>query len=243
MRLGLGLSLSNVPGGASVFNPATLSLTGWWRASFSASPWSGTASAGGSGSRDLTEATNPPAAGSAVNGLTPADFDGTNDKLTAPGTMDTYWNAGAGSGWVLAYVDAISTDNALVYLNDCILSTSPAMYLGVYLRSSGVVGIRFVDVGEVVVSTSISTGAWVLVQWKYDGSTIKIRTNGNAWTSAAAGNIGLLSQSIVLGQNYDGSEKLDGKILDVGLADTALSDANFDNVLAYCRDRYGLALA
>ena len=29
----------------------------------------------------MTEATNPPATGSAVNGLTPADADGTNDKI------------------------------------------------------------------------------------------------------------------------------------------------------------------
>lgn len=59
-----GLNLSGVA--PSSFDPATLNLSGWWRAggysSAGTATFTGRASAGASGGRDLTEATNKPAA-------------------------------------------------------------------------------------------------------------------------------------------------------------------------------------
>ena len=47
---------------ASAFDPATLALTGWWRSGgYVSGTWTGIASAGTSGGRNLVEATNPPA--------------------------------------------------------------------------------------------------------------------------------------------------------------------------------------
>jgi hypothetical protein len=52
---------------ASSFNPATLSLTGWWSAgNYVSGTYTGSASAGTSGGRNLTEATVPPAVASGV---------------------------------------------------------------------------------------------------------------------------------------------------------------------------------
>lgn len=54
-----GLQLGGVA--ASAYDPADLSLNGWWRDdTYATGTWTGVASAGGSGSRNLTEGTNPP---------------------------------------------------------------------------------------------------------------------------------------------------------------------------------------
>ncbi len=96
------------PSGA-VFDPATLALSGWWRASYAGSPWTPTASAGNSGSNgNLTEAINPPATGAALNGLTSADFDGTNDKLGNANALNTFI---ASTGWSVSGV--IAADSSL----------------------------------------------------------------------------------------------------------------------------------
>jgi hypothetical protein len=70
-----GTNFGGIP--ASSFNPATLSLTGWWSAgNYVSGTYTGSASAGASGGRNLTEATVPPAVASGV-GL----------KLTVPANV------------------------------------------------------------------------------------------------------------------------------------------------------------
>lgn len=251
MRLGIALSLSTPFAGGSVpaIDPATLSLTGWWRANsggeYDGSPWAGTASAGTSGANALSDAT-PPTAGTAVNGHPPADFNGTTQKLVAGGTLDTYFNASAASGWVLFNADAINTNDAVnVYENDVLVGTGVAAYFHLYLRSANVVGIRFVDgtVGERLLSTSFAgTGAWVLVQYKWNGTTLFLRVNGGSWVSTAATGLASLSDPFRVGTNYNAGQFFDGKSLDIGTSDTVLSDATFDGILAYARARYALSL-
>lgn len=230
--------------GKSTFDPATLQLTGWWRASYSASPWVGMASAGSSGANNLSEATNPPASISAL-GFTVADFDGTNDELTAADTLDTYAAAGAFSGWQLINVDAISTDNAAVYNNDSTFGTKTSTYFGIFLKSGGgspTVHAYLWDGGDKSVSASIATGAWTLVQWKVDGTNITIRVNGDAWQSSAAGNIQSLAGGVRLGGDRTPTEMYDGKIAETGLIDAVLSDSDFANIKSYINTRYALAL-
>ncbi len=226
---------------AAAFSPATLSLTGWWRASYSGSPWTPTASAGSSGSNgNLSEATNPPSTGSAVNGLTPADFDGTNDLLEGANSLDTFINVNAHSGWALLNIDAISTDNADPAENPAIATGVSAAHFVVSLRSSGLAVLH--HFGSTAITAAFSTGAWQLVQWKYDGTNYKIRVNSGAWSSGAASDLASVAANLRVGQNYDGSKRLDGRMLELALTDTTLSDANFDNVKSYVNSRYALSL-
>lgn len=224
--------------------PSELSLTLFNRASFSASPWAGTASAGVSGTKSLTEATNPPSVGSAVNSLTPADFDGTNDILNLSGTLATYATASAYSGWALVYVDAISTNAASSFDNDAILSTTGGAAVAIYLKSTGVVGFRHFGgtSGELALTRTFTTGTWQLVQWKYDGTNAKLRVNGGTRGSVAPDALAATTNPVAIGQNYAGAQFLDGKILEIGLTNTAISDANEDKILAYARTRYTQAL-
>ena len=231
----------------TTFNPATLSLTGWWRGPFRQSPWVGQISAGGSGGRDLTEAANAPSAGTALNGIAPAAFNGTNDELTPGGTTETYYNNNAYSGWALVKINAITTDEvheSTGYANDQIIAGT-AGYTGVSLRSTGpTVGLWHFDGAQKAASTAIATGSWQLVQWKYDGTNLKIRVNSGAWASAAAGNIDATGMTQVMrpGRNYNGTAYTDIEIADLALTDSALSDGTFDNIKSYINARYGLAL-
>lgn len=242
--LGLGLGLGGRAGGsAAAFDPATLSLTGWWRASFAASPWVGVASAGSSGSRDLTEATNPPAVGSALNSHASADFDGTNDKIGTALTAADFTDVNAYSGWVLFQADAIGTNSAegTAYENDPLIRNGNSNF-GVTLRSSPQVQVWHFDGAWKAAEVTIATGTPQLVRFKYDGTNIKVSVNSGAYTSRAVGNMSAGTAAMSLGGESFAATFFNGRIWDVALTDQVLSDADLDNVKAYINARYALAL-
>ena len=226
----------------SAFTPADLTLSGYWKASYSGSPWVGTASAGASGGRNLTEATNAPSVGSAVNGLTPAHFGGSNSKLGGA-AVSTYMTVAAYGGWVLLNVPSISTNSAFPSLYDNVTIWSNGAFGGLVLRSNNTVTLFHFDGGQKNVAASFTTGTWQLVQWKFDGSNLKIRVNGGAWqTTPGVGNSADTTSTFYLSQRYDGTSDLSADVLEVGLFASAQSDANDDNVLSYDRTHYALAL-
>lgn len=238
----LGRMIRPLGTAAAVFDPATLALTGWWRASYPGSgTWLGTASAGGSGTQNLLEVTNSPSVGTAVNSLDPATFDGVNDKL-AGAAFSTFATSSAYSGWALINIVSIGTNVAAPSLYDNDNVWSNGAYAGLVLQSTGNVILYHFDSVQKGVSASFSTATWQLVQWKYDGTNIKIRVNGGSWSSTAAGSLADLTSNFQLSASYDGTAHLNGDVLEVGLIDSALSDANFDNVLSYARSRYALSL-
>lgn len=224
------------------FDPASLSLTGWWRASFAGSPWVGTASAGGSGSRDLTESTNQPATGSAVNGLTPADFDGTNDRLANGTAISTLLTASAWSAWALVYVDTIGSPPNFT-LGSIVCDTGGYWCIGTWTNSGTKAFVGQWDGGPKGAEAALSVGEWQLLQAKFDGSTLSIRVNGGTPGTSPCGNIQVANGTLVLGRNYTSAQFFDGKVLEVGLlGGSALSTPDEDQILSYCRDRYGLSL-
>src|SRR6267142_3229718 len=87
---------------APAFTPADLSLSAWFRASYtSPPPWVGRASAGTSAAKNLTTAASSvtdPSAGTAVNGLTPAHFDGTDVLLLKTGATQNTLSDIIGTG-------------------------------------------------------------------------------------------------------------------------------------------------
>jgi hypothetical protein len=235
-------------GASSSFDPTTLSLEGYWRASWGGSPWSPTASAGGSGNslRTLTEASNPPAVGAAVNGLTPADFDGTNDVLNTSVTLNTFVGSFAGTLWVLFNADVASLpqgggSTAEPYEQPGIVSTAGSGYWILGYNTDGVVAASN-DGAYKAVTRSAATGGWRLAQMRIGSSQLELRVNGGAWSSVAFGSIGSRTSTIVVGSNYNGTRFFNGKILEIAFAPTALSDATLDNVRTYCGARYGVSV-
>lgn len=233
---------------AGGFDPATLTLTGWWRADGSTGyqnstgTWDGVASAGGSGSRDLTEATNKPADGPALNGHTPPDFDGTNNREANATAISTMLSASAWRGWWLVNCDAIATNSATSYLNDCIMDDSGGFW-GIFLRANGGSPLVYAyqwDGAEKKAQESISTGGWALIQARYDGTNIRLKVNSGSVQTAAAGNISTTTGTIRCGYNV--TTAFNGRMADIGLLASAGSDADFDDIRSYVNARYGLSL-
>lgn len=230
-------------GGSGNNYPSTLALTGWWRASYSGPPWSGTASAGTSGSNNLTDSGNSPSAGTAVNGYTPADFDGLNDVLNGPNVDDLVSNS-AGTIIALAYMDAAFADpGASLYY------TAPAFFgrgvsnsrVALCYTSSGVrIGGSSDGISYDSVAVAASTGAWHLLQGRWNGTTLEVRVDSGSWSTLAQ-TITLTTTGMVSGSDSSGTNYLNGKVLELMTAQIRVSDSEANNIVSYVNDRYALS--
>ncbi len=227
-----------------LFDPGSLALQGFWRGSFGGSPWVGVSSQGGSGSRNLTEATNPPTAGTAVNGFTPALFDGTNDELTGAACSNFITTTNFSFGALVNFA-ALSIDNTSNYfLNHTIFGTTGTAEWAVYARANGGAGLVGCATGasnrvEIALGGA-GTGAWKYVQGKSNGTTLSIRVNGGTAVTATASTIGSLAAALNVGDLA--SSFLNGSLLDLYLTTQHFSLATEDSLLSYARGRYALAL-
>ncbi len=219
----------------SAFTPADLALTAYFKEYSGSSPWVGTASAGTSGTHNATEGTNPPSAGTALNGYSTAQYDGSNDRLTLDGTTPSYFGAAALSAFALVYVDNT---------NERVIFETHNAYAPLYV-SSGVVYFRPYGAGTNC-SRAISIGAWALVTLRYTGSNVEIGVNevpgafGGSSVTAFSSAMGLSGEILRMGDGAHGHYF--GRMMEVGISDTALTDQNFLDIKTYCNTRYSLSL-
>lgn len=245
--------IGTLPTGNTSVDPATLPMTGFWEASYTGSPWTGKTSTGASGGRTLTEATNPPATGAAVNGLTPPDFNGTSQVLGAAAAganyIGNYISATAYSYTVLFYADTATADTGGdAYLQPCIIGD---------MDFGGDFGLAFSSVGVRAwhkdsgggyggVTLACSTGAWHAVQVVYDGTNLKVRLDGGSWSTLAKSNVAsapLTAIRLRLGANYSAGKFFDGRVPHFSISNTAISDANLLGVLYYLKNKFGVNVA
>lgn len=242
--LGGGIELCEmIPGGvtrrirALPFDPSSLSLTGWWRAAYSGSPWSGVVGSA------ITEATNPPAVGPMLNSHSVAQFDGVDDTLNA-GTWGTYVAAKAASGWMLVYLDP----NAVSYGADLLSAPNGGVLIYSYL---GDVYITLYDGVNANANAWRSTAAnvWQLVTWRYDGVRTEIGVNevpgasgGFSSSTEYSGDITPLTGNVTIGTGIGAATPLAGRIAEIGLSNTVLSNTDFANIISYINTRYALSL-
>lgn len=244
--LGLGLGLAGrSAGGAAAFDPATLNLTGWLRADYAGSPWSHTASAGTSGSNGAAaEATNAPATGSAVNGYTPADFNGSSHFLVTSDDWSVYANATALTVIVLFNADTASAAAGSAADDHALISDRDRFNLGF---TDGGISAAYWDGSDFNTPTRIAcaTGAWHAAVCRLDGGTFGIGLDGPPTQTASGGShlfTGGAKMAVGIGGLSTLTKRFDGKILEALTSDTAFSDANIDNVISYFNSRYGLSL-
>jgi hypothetical protein len=245
--MGLSLAVSQPRGGsaAPAFDPATLALTWWWENYGGASPWEGTASAGTSGSNDLSEATNPAAAGAALNGVGTADFDGTNDRFTATGTGGTYVNPATWGAVFVFNADALVADAANVYENALLFgANSASVYWGIVLSASGFRAYQYDGAFKSDV-TAAAAGGWRIGWAKYDGSALYTAVDDGAWsagTATTAGNFGGLGTAFSVGMGLAPSvgAAFNGRIAGTMGRDSAWTDQERTDLRSYIASRWGL---
>jgi hypothetical protein len=238
---------SNNKAPGAPFARSSLALTIWNKPAYGGSPWAGSASAGSSGSRSLSEATNPPAVGATLgtSGLAGADFDGTNDQLTNGTAISTLLSASAWSIWAIVNLDAIDTnDTGSPWLNDAI-AIDTGTFWSLSVRSNGGAPRAQAyqwDGAAKVAEAAIGLSTVSLICAKYDGANISIRvrtaaTTG-AWSSNPAGNITTVTGTLRVGQSVSGAV-MDGRLWEIATAATAFSDSDFDNVVASINADFG----
>jgi hypothetical protein len=227
---------------AAVFDPATLSLSGWWRADYASSPWAGTASAGDSGGRDLTGA-DAPDTGAAQNLKVPADFNGSDDKLRTAAAASNYVTASAGTFIALARLDTVAAAEANTFADPAFIrEVSPNF--GMHVSDAGLKGAIF-DGGSWVYTAAkaFATGAYRAAIMRWNGTNILLAVDSGAVGTTACTGIDPTGLTGVLsvGDSHAGAF-LDGRVLEVMVAPTALSDGNITSILSYFNSRYSLAL-
>lgn len=216
-----------------ILNPATLSLTQWVR-SYSGAPWNGVASAGtsGSGSNDLVSTGSPPTVGASLNGYGTALFSGA-ETLEADGTLNTYIDNTAGSGWVLIYPNVTDGD---------IWVTNTLTAFGLYMQSGQVYLIHDSSDANVAISAS----SWQLVTWRFNASILEIGVNtipgaaGGVSSSAISGTVDLSDVPTMGGSSIIAN--LDARVAELGITDSFLSNSRFNDIKSYVNVRYGLGL-
>ncbi len=254
------------------FTPADLNLTGFWDASYAGAPWAGTASLGSSGSKSLiTTDTNiprthtAPTAGTAVNGYTPASFDGhlygdisptEAMQLDTPDAFSNYASGTAFSCWALVYPTLRGAPNAHIggavftVYNDAD-GTTPLL---VIVNSGGAL-VSVQPAGGSVTSASraaIPTDLWVLATVDYDGAHLRIGINevpgtgvgtsvaySTALNVATVGQINIGMQRFVL---HIQEQSFGGDMLQLGTANHRLTDIEWCKVICNARDEFALPL-
>lgn len=217
---------------AGGYSPAGLALSGWFAKNYTASPYNGTASAGTSGAKSFTEATNPPSAGGGV-----ATFNGTNQKLTST-ALSGYLNS---SGWGihmrvnLTSVPADPGPGGRVAIGS--LLCDDGAYFVIAPSASGI-SVELADgVGAASTLTlACATGSYKTIQIRYNlaaSGLIEIRVDGGAWSSQAYGAIGSLTGVLKMGTNYNNSAFAAFAHKATLISAYAPSDAECNNIASY----------
>lgn len=229
------------------FDPSTLAWTGWWRASYSGSPWAGVASAGTSGAKSLPTAagSNAPTTGAALNGLVPASFTAASTQAFSyvVSTLDALISAGAYTYTVLVNPNNPGATNANPYSEQQILGDTGAVW-GLTYSTSGVRAFHQ-DSGGIKATgyVAIAANTWSLVDVKYDGTNIQIRVNGGAWTTVAAGSaVSLNATNFRVGRNFS-TTYTNMLLAEIGIAASTFADGTLNSFrTSYIDPRYALSL-
>ncbi len=227
--------------GVAVLDPSTLSLTGWVRGSYAAAPWAGTASAGTSGAKTFQTSGTNPTAGTAVNGLTPAAFNGSTQYLIdIVSTMSAYISTTAYRVSLLINATSAAAPAGNIYDNPGILTEAGGEW-GIVFNSNGV-SCYHDSAGYKVASQACSTGAWHAVDVLYNGTTLTVSVDGVAGTPVTAGTLGAIGSAVRVGGNYSHAVKFTGSILEIATAQATLATTTAAQIKAYYNSRYGLSL-
>lgn len=231
--------------GSAAFDPSTLALTGWWRSNYSVGSWTGRASAGISGTKDLTNGTGATQPDAVIVGAhTVPDFEASNtDQLTqAVGDLNDFFNAGAGSVVVLLAAESWVAAQANAYAETCIWNDAGGN-VGLYVSSSGARAALYDGAWNFTpYATGLSLSTDGALQMYWDGSTLGLRANSGTWQTTPAGSISNMGFGLRLGQNANAANHGDGIIKEMMTIDAAWSAGTFDNIKSYINTLYSLSL-
>lgn len=225
-----------------------LSLSGWWRASYTGDPWTGTASAGLSSGRTLINgAGEVPTVGAAVNLLTPSAYNGLTNYFTSSLNLSDLVTSAAGTLAFLYRADTAAAAVSNPYEDACFLSMEARGDLSFSVNATGV-RASFLDVSaaRLDIAQPALLGYWHLAQMRWNAGTLEVGVD-NVWTTVpitggGADATNFASTLIQVGADYVLGAHFEGQILEIMASKTRLSDANFQTIKHYLNERYALSL-
>lgn len=221
-------------GGGGGFDPTTLAWSSYYRASYGGAPWSPTASAGGSGTAGNLVAGDAPSVGTAVDGLTPADWNGTSDVLFNSTTPQSTLFSTTAGGILCAFYARTAAAPGADYADPAFFRNLGGDQ-GLTFSTSGVK--IFVSSGGYQTRTlAAAPGAWHVALGRWNGSALDLLVDA-ASDSVGCGALTIGGGDGVVGSGYGGGF-LDGLILEVGTFAYRPSDADFANYKSYLHATY-----
>lgn len=245
--------VSGVPAWAdgAAFDPDSLQWNLANLASYSTSPWAGTASAGTSGSYNLAALVGTPDVGAALNGFDSAAFVSANSDCMGAkdGTpANIHWNDVISTtgyyGFALVQIDAaLAAPATHIYDNPQLIADNGGN-LGVAFSTSGVAAYHTDGSIKATGWQALSISTPHFVEWWYDGANIHIAVDGVEGTPSSStttvDSIGAITVRVGVDQS-GGLAFTDMSLWEIRVAPTDLS-ANSADILAYINTRYGLSL-
>jgi hypothetical protein len=236
---------------AAVFDIDALAWNLAHRGDYAGSPWTGVTTLGSSASYSLVPALDAPDVGAAQNGYDPADFDGVGEEFKAieAGPTDIHWDdiisTTAYYGFAVVNLRTTAAPAANVYDNAQLMADNGGG-IGVAFSSSGVKAYHS-DSGGLKQTgwAAMSTAAYHLVEWWYDGTDLHIAVDGVEGTSVTAGTTDPLGAlTVCVGRDYAATTFADMLLLELRVAptDLTLTSGFRADVLAYVETQYGLSL-
>lgn len=238
---------ASVPGGSGGFDPAGLSLSGWFRIAFPGVPWPGTASMGSSGDgvHDLNTAGADPTASTALNGFASALFNGTTQYLVGEQNWDQFFGATSGSiVWLANQLSASADAGAGLRINNAgfVAQEGGTTTFNLGYSTSGYTLAVFnsgASYDEIVLACA--TGAYNSGMVTWDGVNVTMRLNSAGITTLACDGPTTTAIAWNVGKNFL-SSFTNMRLAELMTASTALTTPNYTNVKSYFNTRYGLAL-
>ncbi len=219
-------------------NPSTLPLRLFTTPNYGGTPWLGSASAGISGNASFGfKAGVAPSVGAAVNGMAPADFNGTTQYLTTSGTSQVtpFLATGPSSRWVGTIWFVFKTRTAAAPsgfgLSDVALFNGSSGSISMGVINSGGFGAGFGFVAPSMVACSLNN--WHFGCVRLNGTDMFINVDGAAKSTFLNKFSAATDLAFNLGTTFNATTKYDGSVLYTGGQGTMMSDGDVALLGAY----------
>ncbi len=234
---------------AGILDPATLTLTGYWRnpggtlGSAITDPWPGTASAGSSSGRPLTIGALPNV-GASFGTHPSADFNGSGHYLVLGSSLklSDLLSRPAYFAQVIFEADTAAAPAANPYDDELLLGENGGnFYIG--FSTSGVRAGHYDDVSfKVTPAVACSTGAKHCAQVWYDGTNVSCRVDGGAPQTVAAGQVTTAITTLIprVGASFNAGAFFDGRIAQILTAQSVLTSTQRDQLYAAAQADYAV---
>lgn len=185
-----------------------------------------------------TSAGRRPLYGVTINGQPAPSFDGTDDYMES-GQLGTFISASAYHVFLVVRFDSITLNGQFSFNNHNIFADVAAAWC-VAVGTPGVQAMHWDTGPQTTPAIPVVAGVDYLIEWSFDGATIRCQVGAAAAQSIAAGNVVATNNAVRLGFGYAGAGYLDGCIASVVCSNQYLAAVDVQNVRAYLSTRYGV---